>query len=132
MPRATTLNDHHSLQTKERRVLLLCREHLVFLRWHGPGERANGVRWALHLEHISSITTVAHTLVILCTKKVQLGPVQLEVPQRRCLASEQDAVADLLLHKVNRVLDTYFKNKYMHDKVVGRSSTGRQVRCTRS
>jgi hypothetical protein len=111
------------IQNKECRVLVLCREHLVYMRWNGPGHRGNHIRWALHLDHISSITTVAYTVVILCSQMVSMGPVRVEVPRRRCLTSTKDAMADLLLHKVNRVLDDYFKRQLMKGKRVdGRHS----------
>jgi hypothetical protein len=114
------------VQNKESRVLLLCREHLVYLRWQGAGHRGNRIRWAHHLDRISSITTVAHTVVILCSEVVSLGPMRIEVPRRRCLSSAQDAVADLLLHKVNRVLDDYFKRQLMRGQGVdGRHSPHR-------
>jgi hypothetical protein len=119
------------IESKARRMLLLGREHLVYLRWLGAGHSGNRVRWVLHLEHISSITSVAHTLVISHTTPVVLGPLRLELPRRHCLASARDNMADLLLLKVNRVLDGYFKTKLMRSKVTAPTAaqaTGAQAR----
>jgi hypothetical protein len=67
------------------------------------------LRWAVQLKHISSIITVANTIVLLCNEPRQIGPLQLEVPVRRLLSSDQDAMVDLMLHKVNHRLDLFGK-----------------------
>ena len=109
------------IEPKPHRVLLLAKEHLVYLRWCGPGNRANRVRWVLHLEHIASISTVAHTLVITHNTPIRVGTLPVELPRRHCLASAQDTMADLLLHKVNCALDSYFKHKLMQGKLAAAS-----------
>lgn len=97
------------VENKPHRVLLLCRQHLVYVRWDGVAHASSRVRWCLHLEHISSVTKVAHTIVVMCSETVQLGPLRLDVPRRRCLASESDSMAELLLHRINQALDAHFK-----------------------
>ena len=102
------------VENKPRRVLLLCRQHLVYVRWDGVTPASSRERWSLHLEHISSVTKVAHTIVVMCSETAQLGPLRLDVPRRRCLASENDNMAELLLHRVNQALDAHFKQSAHH------------------
>lgn len=115
-PDAANDSIESQFETKPCRMLLLCSAHLIYIKWHGLGHRKNRVRWVLHLEHIASITSVAQTLVIAHNTPLQLGALRLEVPRRRYLASAQDTMADLLLHKVNGVLDSYFKTKLMQGR----------------
>jgi hypothetical protein len=114
------------LQPKPNRVLLLCTAWVVYVALvpraaddaisaTAPGDcfrplAKPSVRWAVQLRHISSIITVANTVVLLCTEPRQVGPVQLDVPVRRLLSCSQDAMVDLILHKVGHQVDQWCKH----------------------
>jgi hypothetical protein len=76
---------------------------------------------------------VVNTVMILCSEVVSLGVVSVDVPRRRRLSGATDAVADLLLHIVNRVLDDHFKWQLMQGLAVdGRHLPHRLVKEVRA
>lgn len=99
------------IQIKAKRTLVLTEEHIIYCR--DRHQKRPRIKWALNLQHISSIITVGNTVVIAYSEVYEMGPIKLEVPFRHMIACDQDAVVEVVMQKVNRILDEHFDKRYV-------------------
>jgi hypothetical protein len=99
------------IHNKEKRALVLTEEHIVYCR--DRGHKRARIKWVLNLQHISSIITVSNTVVIAYSATYNVGGVKLEVPARHLITCDQDAVVEVVMQKVNRILDEHFDKRYV-------------------
>jgi hypothetical protein len=99
------------IQNKPRRTLVLTEEHIIYCQ--DRGENRTRIKWVLNLQHISSIITVGNTVVIAFSEVHKVGPIKLEVPSRHMIACDHDAVVEVVMQKVNRILDDHFDKRYV-------------------
>lgn len=99
------------IQNKPRRTLVLTEEHIIYCQ--DRGKKRPRIKWVLNLQNISSIITVGNTVVIAFSEVYSMGLLKLEVPSRHMIACDQDAVVEVVMQKVNRILDEHFDKRYV-------------------
>lgn len=99
------------IQNKAKRTLVLTEGHIIYCQ--NFSKKKSRIKWSLDLQHISSIITVGHTVVIAYSEQYSMGAVKLEVPSRHMIACDQEAVVEVVMQKVNRILDEHFDKRYV-------------------